>query len=137
MYEYSAKSAGKLDECHIDLQTIFNEVIKLTDNTIIEGHRGKEAQNAYFDKGTSKLKYPQGKHNKIPSQAVDSAPYPELYSSSKKCYFYAGLVMGVAQRLYQEGRVTYKLRWGGDWDSDHNLSDQTFNDLVHFELIIP
>ena len=26
------------------------------------------------------------------------------------------------------------IRWGGDWDSDNNLNDQNFMDLVHFEL---
>jgi len=24
------------------------------------------------------------------------------------------------------------IRWGGDWDRDHCLSDQSFDDLVHF-----
>ena len=28
-----------------------------------------------------------------------------------------------------------RLRWGGDWDGDNELRDQTFNDLVHFEVI--
>jgi hypothetical protein len=26
------------------------------------------------------------------------------------------------------------LRWGGDWDSDKDFSDQNFDDLVHWEL---
>ena len=26
-----------------------------------------------------------------------------------------------------------KIRWGGDWDRDNDLADQSFNDLVHFE----
>jgi hypothetical protein len=26
------------------------------------------------------------------------------------------------------------LRWGGDWDSDTEVNDNGFDDLVHFEL---
>lgn len=26
------------------------------------------------------------------------------------------------------------LRWGGDWDSDTEVNDNSFDDLVHFEI---
>jgi hypothetical protein len=26
------------------------------------------------------------------------------------------------------------IRWGGDWDGDRSLEDQTFHDLPHFEV---
>ena len=26
------------------------------------------------------------------------------------------------------------IRWGGDWNSDFRINDQTFDDLCHFEL---
>jgi hypothetical protein len=29
------------------------------------------------------------------------------------------------------------LRWGGDWDRDSDLKDQTFNDLGHIEVVRP
>ena len=25
------------------------------------------------------------------------------------------------------------IHWGGDWDRDTEVNDQTFNDLAHFE----
>jgi hypothetical protein len=28
-----------------------------------------------------------------------------------------------------------KIRWGGDWDSDGEIKDNSFDDLVHVELI--
>ena len=28
-----------------------------------------------------------------------------------------------------------KIRWGGDWDSDTQVNDNKFDDLVHFEEI--
>jgi hypothetical protein len=30
--------------------------------------------------------------------------------------------------------MNIKIRWGGDWDSDNIMKDQTFNDLPHFQL---
>ena len=28
-----------------------------------------------------------------------------------------------------------KLRWGGDWDGDGDMTDQTLHDKPHFELM--
>lgn len=39
--------------------------------------------------------------------------------------------MGTADQIGLTGRI----RWGGDWDRDHDVKDQTFNDLVHFEVV--
>lgn len=30
--------------------------------------------------------------------------------------------------------IGINLRWGGDWDGDGDRTDQTFNDLCHWEL---
>jgi len=27
------------------------------------------------------------------------------------------------------------LRWGGDWDRDTEVQDNSFDDLVHFEIV--
>ncbi len=131
---FSHLSKKRLAECHPDLQLIFNRIIKLYDIFILCGHRGEIAQNKAFDDGVSKLRYPDGKHNSVPSRAVDVAPYP--YAAKKKTTFYylAGLVDAVAIDLYDKGLITHKVRWGGDWDSDKDFDDQTFYDLAHFEL---
>ena len=128
MAEYSKKSKTRLETCHPYLQLLFNAVVKEFDNTILEGHRGKTKQDRYFKSGQSKLKYPKSKHNKTPSEAVDSAPWPIDWNNTKRFYYYAGYVMATAERL------GINIRWGGDWDSDNDLDDQRFNDLVHFEL---
>ena len=31
--------------------------------------------------------------------------------------------------------MNIKLRWGGDWDRDTQVKDNSFDDLLHFELI--
>jgi len=32
-------------------------------------------------------------------------------------------------------RMGVDLRWGGDWDSDTEVRDNSFDDLVHFEIV--
>jgi peptidoglycan LD-endopeptidase CwlK len=99
---------------------------------------------------------------KIPwSLAVDIAPYPidfgktpkqvlknyvdvrmcaadlallerEIIKTSRaisRFYFLAGLIKERADQL------NIKVRWGGDWDNDNDFFDQTFYDLVHWELV--
>jgi hypothetical protein len=46
------------------------------DFKILCGHREEKEQNEAFNKGNSKLKWPQSKHNSLPSLAVDIAPFP-------------------------------------------------------------
>ena len=50
--------------------------------------------------------------------------------------YLAGLIHGVTEMLLVEGKITHKIRWGGNWDMDGViLIDQTFDDRPHFELI--
>lgn len=135
MPKFSQNSFSKLSTCHIELQTLFYEVIRTFDCQVLEGHRNEEDQNKAFENGKTKLKWPNGKHNSQPSMAVDVSPYPLNWNDTKRFYWFAGFVMGIAQRLKDEGKMTHAIRWGGDWDGDKELNDQTFNDLVHFELV--
>ena len=131
MYNFSNISKERLATCDPRLQKIANEVIKKHDCAVLCGHRNEKDQNEAFASGRSKLKWPKGEHNKFPSNAMDLAPFVNGYISfdSNQCYFFAGIVLDTAFEL------DIKIRWGGDWDGDHNLKDQKFNDLVHFELI--
>ena len=76
MPRFGTKSKMQLHTCDERLVDLFREVVKHFDCTVIEGHRGKEKQNEAYNKGNSKIKFPNGKHNKSPSVAVDVAPYP-------------------------------------------------------------
>lgn len=128
MAEYGSRSRSNLETAHRDLQKLFNIVILHYDCSILEGHRGEFDQNKYYDEGKSKLQWPASKHNKSPSLAVDAAPYPIDWRDEKRFYHFAGFVKGCAAMM------GLKLRWGGDWDSDNDLNDQTFMDLCHFEI---
>ena len=135
MPKFSKTSKQRLATCHQDLQTLFNQVINHFDCTILCGHRGEKEQNEHYASGRSKVKWPNGKHNKTPSMAVDAAPYPIDWKDRERMILFAGYVMGVAQVLHDEGMIAHRLRWGGDWDRDTEVADNGFDDLVHFELV--
>lgn len=129
MYKYSERSNRRLEDVHPKLKLIFNKVITTFDNTIITGHRNKEYQTDVYNRGLSKVVYPYSKHNQLPSMAVDAIPYPIDWNDKHRIYLFAGYVLATAESL------NIKIRWGGDWDMDLDLKDQTFNDLIHFELV--
>jgi peptidoglycan LD-endopeptidase CwlK len=129
-YKYSKSSLEKLYQCHPILQEVFNAVIKHVDTTIITGHRSKAEQNRLFDEGKSQLRYPKGKHNSLPSMAVDAAPYPIDWNDRERITLFAGFVLGLAA---ERG---IKLRWGGDWNMNFETADNNFDDLWHFELVL-
>ena len=128
MPKFSKKSLSKLETCDKRLQDLFLRVVKKFDCTILEGHRSKDRQNKLFDEGKSKLKYPKGKHNSLPSKAVDVAPYPIDWNDRERFTYFAGYVLGIA---YQMG---LKIRWGGDWDMGTQVTDNNFDDLPQFEI---
>lgn len=135
MPKYSDTSKRRLATCHKDLQVIFSAVIFQFDCSILCGHRDEAAQMEAYNDGLSQLKWPQSKHNKKPSMAVDVAPYPIDWQDLDRFRYFAGYVMGVADTLHSDGLISHRLRWGGDWDRDTQVKDNSFNDLPHFELV--
>ena len=134
MPHFSKSSKRHLAQCHPDLITLFNVVIKTFDCKVICGRRGKTAQNNAFINGFSKVKYPNSKHNSDPSMAADVIPYPIDWEDLARMKFFAGYVLGVAQRLLVEGLITHQVISGLDWDADTELKDTTFKDHPHFQL---
>jgi len=128
MPKFGSKSKQRLSTCHEDLIDLFNEVIKYFDCSVLEGHRNEEDQNKYFEEGKSKVKFPKGKHNASPSNAVDVVPYPVDWNDTDRMYYFAGIVKGIAATM------EINIRWGGDWNNDTQVKDTKFKDLPHFEL---
>jgi|TARA_R110002049_G_scaffold57810_1_gene158151 peptidoglycan L-alanyl-D-glutamate endopeptidase CwlK len=128
MPRFGTRSKSRLHTCDGRLIELFNKVVKEFDCTVIEGHRGKDAQNKAYNKGNSKLKFPNGKHNKSPSVAVDVAPYPIDWKDRDRFHYFGGYVLGIAKSL------GLNIRWGGDWNQDTQTKDNKFDDLVHFEI---
>jgi len=136
MPKFSARSFTKLSTCHIDLQVLFYEVVKTFDCTILQGYRNEADQNAALAAGKSKLAYPKSKHNFKPSLAVDVVPYPlPDWSKVVDFVYFGGYVMGIAQMLFDSGKMTHRIRFGGDFNRNQRISDSSFYDCVHFEII--
>ena len=129
MYTYGKTSAARLESCHPDIQRLFNELIKDWDISIICGHRTEDEQEAAVEKGVSKTHYPDSKHNLMPSRGIDAALYPIDWKDSGRHYMFVGMVKQKAKDL------GINIRCGADWDRDNDTDDQTFNDLVHFEVL--
>ena len=128
MPKFGKTSNSRLETCDMRIQKLFNEVVKHFDCSILEGHRGKKAQNKAYKEGKSKVVYPDGKHNQIPSVAVDAVPYPIDWEDRERMTYFAGFVLGVALQM------DLKIRWGGDWNMNTELKDNNFDDLPHFEI---
>lgn len=119
MAKFGAKSLERLSECHPDLQKIAHELIKEMDVTVLCGHRGEKEQNAAFVNGNSKLQYPRSKHNKVPSEAMDLAPYPVDFKDISR---FVDMCKRI-ERIAKEQGV--KIRLGRDF---------SFKDYPHVEL---
>lgn len=122
MPKFSTKSLERLRGVHPDLIAVMQEAIRYTDFTITEGLRTKERQKELYDGGFSKTL--DSKH--LTGEALDIAPWPVDYKNLEAFHFLAGVVTAVATRLYNEGTITRKLKWGGHWKS--------FKDMPHWEL---
>tara|TARA_R110002020_G_scaffold152890_1_gene331908 strand:- start:15747 stop:16157 length:411 start_codon:yes stop_codon:yes gene_type:complete len=128
MPKFGKRSRENLSTCNKDLQLIFKEVIRHVDCSVLEGHRSEDRQNALYKEGKTKVKYPRGRHNASPSNAVDVVPYPIDWEDRERMTLFAGFVLGIANQM------GINLRWGGDWDQDFEVQDNKFDDFPHFEL---
>lgn len=146
MNKWSNISKQRLDTCHADLQLLFNTVLPFFDCTVLEGHRSVTRQQELYRQGRETsgaiVTHVDGinklsKHNHTPSQAVDIVPYPVNWGDTSRMYHFAGFVKATALMLQRSGLIEHELRWGGDWDNDTHVDDQSFMDLPHFEIIIP
>ncbi len=74
-------------------------------------------QNAAYDRGHSKLRYPKSKHNKMPSLAVDVIPYPfKGWSNIDQFKEFSNFVKGIAVMLKAYGAIENDIEYGGDWN---------------------
>jgi hypothetical protein len=130
---WGTKSQQVYSELHPVLQYYLDKALQeVADISLVCGHRGQKEQNEAFDNGTSKVRWPDGKHNKIPSVAVDLQPYP-MPTTEFKVAMGLGYIAGRIIQMAAEDGIT--IRWGGDWDKDGDVTDQNFDDLFHLELV--
>ena len=133
MFNFGSRSKACLESVDPRLRTILKEALKhsYVDFGITEGYRDQATQDQYYAEGKSTKKYPEGKHNRVPSEAVDVICYVKgkaTYDIKYYIYLY-GLLTGIA------GTLDLAIRSGLDWDRDGEImTDQTLQDGCHFEL---
>jgi len=125
MPRFGKTSKKRLEGVDTKLVNVLNELIKIMDVTIIEGLRTQERQEQLLKKGATKVKY--SKH--MEGKAVDLSPYPIDWDNRDGFHYMGGMIRGIAKQL------GVKVRWGGDWDSDGDIKDNGFDDLVHVEIL--
>jgi len=125
MPRFGKVSKRRLKNIDPELRQVLDELIKIMDVTIIEGVRSAKRQEELLKKGATKVKY--SKH--MEGKAVDVAPYPIDWKNRDGFHYMGGMVRGIGQQL------GIKVRWGGDWDSDGDVKDNGFDDLVHVEIV--
>lgn len=97
--------------------------------TVVCGVRTRAQQAQHIEAGASKT---MNSYHLVQADgwghAVDLAPSPIDWKHLTSFAYMAGRGIELAMTM------GLPITWGGDWDRDGNLKDQTFNDLVHFQL---
>lgn len=129
MPKFGKQSMDNLIGVHPKIVDVLLEAIQYMDFSVLEGVRSKERQVQLVASGASKTL--ASKHLKQEdgfSHAVDVAPYPIDWEDSKRFFYLAGLIMGIAE---SKG---VKLTWGHDWDGDEDFDEHVLKDGPHFQL---
>jgi len=103
MYEFGKTSRVRLETCDYRLVRHVETALSkgILDLSVVEGHRPKERQNKFYNAvpQKSKVKWPKGKHNKVPSLALDIAPYinGDISWNKLHCCVMAGIILSCAK----------------------------------------
>lgn len=115
-----ARSYRNLATCDPRLQVLLIAAAEEWDFVVTCGHRNEADQNKAVAEGRSRVRFPDGKHNSLPSKAVDVAPWPVNWLDLGRFDRLGYHVLEVANRL------GIAVTWGGTWT--------TLVDRPHFEL---
>ena len=115
MPSFGKRSMRHLGTCDDRLVRVCHRAIKVTDFSVLCGRRGREEQNAAYDAGASKVRWPNSRHNPDVSLAVDLAPWPIAWKDTERFYLLAGVMLACAA---EEGvELDGGFRWR--WDEGH------------------
>lgn len=131
MPTFGGRSEAALATVDPRLVEVLREAVKHFNFTVLEGHRGEAQQNAAFNAvpRLSKKKWPDGKHNSLPSKAVDVAPWPIDWKDIQAFIYLAGAVVMAGAMM------GHTIRSGADWDGDRQMDDEGWRDFGHLEIL--
>jgi peptidoglycan L-alanyl-D-glutamate endopeptidase CwlK len=128
-YRLGSTSLSRLGGVHPLLVGCVVRAIRVTsvDFTVFEGVRSMDRQVELVRSGRSKTM--DSRH--LVGKAVD---LPSWHGYPKWDRIDAQQIANAMFQSAKECGVT--LRWGGDWNMNGDQTDESFRDLVHFELPI-
>jgi peptidoglycan L-alanyl-D-glutamate endopeptidase CwlK len=91
MPKFDPESFSRLSICHPDLQSVFYEVIKTQDCEVLT----------------------DGRNQTLPTY-VNVAPKTRKWGHFKDFYLFAGYVLGIAQKLKEEGKISHSVKYERD-----------------------
>ena len=119
--------SDRLKDVHPDLVRLVEELGKDHDVVVVCGFRDKESQDAAYQKGNSRLKWPDSKHNQTPyAPAIDIAPTLDGGRTIDWRNFDL-FKKQIEDVKYTAKKLGIKVMAGGDWTH--------FKDFPHFELV--
>jgi peptidoglycan L-alanyl-D-glutamate endopeptidase CwlK len=147
VFRYGTASLNHLAGVTPRLRRVFLSAINLCDITIIDGIRTRAEQERNLANGASTTL--RSKHLPQPpdnlSRAVDATLHPVAWAALERGFdavkradpelrilehvWMMGALAGIA---HEQG---VKVRQGTDWNRNAQMEDQTFNDLVHTEIL--
>lgn len=154
MNKLSSNSKKHLDTCTPLLQKLVQGVLNYVDVGVVTGHRSEKDQNALYVAGYSQLRYPKGKHNSFPSQAVDLVIYHHehgyLWGNDEQVTKLAKSERTSRERIrtwihmqyaalnayiqLEAESLGFEVVWGGNWGRQDGYLTTTLVDLFHWEI---
>jgi peptidoglycan LD-endopeptidase CwlK len=121
-YPFGKHSLEQRATLHPDLQKVVDEASQEINITLLCGHRGQADQDKAYSEGKSRVKWPNSRHNSIPSEAVDIVPFHLDWHNIRAFKEMAIAVKEAAKR------VNVDIEWGGE------CFGPKFIDMPHFQL---
>lgn len=156
-YKFGKVSRANLEGLDPDMVMLAEIAIEYWDCTVVDGVRTYDEQVKNVAKGVSttmnSMHFPRNEKGEIDwkkglGRAMDIQPYPmdwkavergmravlaenvDPKGSTLEMYMFAGFIMGIA------AAKGIRIRSGADWDSDRDISNQSFHDLPHHEKVM-
>lgn len=138
MPKFGTASEAQLATIHPKLVQLLRLAIVRFDFSVIQGLRGKLAQEQAFALGNSREHWPNSKHNgRAPnynvSYAADCMPYPVDWSDRERNIERTVFMQGIFWSCSLE--LDIPIRQGIDWNRNQDMRDEPgLHDYPHIEL---
>lgn len=132
---FSAVSEFNVSTCSPGLQRVLRRAIRCVpkhlDFAVTCGHRNQLDQDEAYKKGASKKRWPNSKHNSLPSKAADIRPAAPFNPKDWADQVRFARILGFLEAASIEEGVPIRL--GADFNQNGITIDESFVDLPHVE----